>query len=264
MIEYFDPSVRESDPLAPLGDLDSTREERRLADVLLPDPRQVGRVASDVVGAAQEAAQTDWTRFSLIGAGMVLGSSLLDKSADRLARKHGDGRWVHRATTFGNALPVLALGGAAVAAIDNSDPQRAKTAFAALEAGGVSFLATTGFRYLVGRERPGDHVSNYSFKFRPSSGSRFDSFPSRHAIMSWAAATPFAEHYNAPWLYGVAGITNFGRVAGRQHWFSDTVAGSVLGYAIGKWFYDASRVPEKGMPRVSLERSGVNLAWEFQ
>ena len=92
----------------------------------------------------------------------------------------------------------------------------------------------------------------------------FGSFPSRHAIVSWAVATPFAEHYNAPWLYGVAGITNFARVANRQHWLSDTVAGSVLGYAIGKWFYDASRAPAKGAPQVSLDPGGVSLAWEFE
>ena len=58
-------------------------------------------------------------------------------------------------------------------------------------------------------------------------------------------ATPFAKEYDAPWLYGVAAVTNLARVGSRQHWVSDTV----LGYAIGKVFWEASRAPQKGAPR---------------
>jgi len=82
-------------------------------------------------------------------------------------------------------------------------------------------------------------------------------------ILSWAVATPFAEQYDAPWLYGVAAITNLARVGSRQHWVSDTVAGSVLGYAIGKVFWESSRAPKKGEPRVLIHPSGINLAWEL-
>ena len=73
-----------------------------------------------------------------------------------------------------------------------------------------------------------------------------------------------AEEYDAPWQYGVAAITNLARVGSRQHWLSDTVAGSALGYAIGKVFWESSRAPNKGAPRVLVHPAGVNLAWEFK
>ena len=82
--------------------------------------------------------------------------------------------------------------------------------------------------------------------------------------MFWAVATPFAEQYDAP-QYGVAAITNLARVGSRQHWMSDTVAGSALGYAIGKIFWESSRNPrKKGEPRVMVHPSGVNVAWELK
>ena len=76
-------------------------------------------------------------------------------------------------------------------------------------------------------------------------------------------ATPFAEEYDAPWLYGLAAVTNLARVGSRNHWVSDTVAGSVLGYTIGKVFWEASRTPPKGAPRVLIRPSGVDLSWAF-
>jgi hypothetical protein len=63
--------------------------------------------------------------------------------------------------------------------------------------------------------------------------------------VTWALATPFAEEYDAPWLYGVAASPT-SRVGSCQHCV-DTVAGSVLGYAIGKVFWNGvARADENG------------------
>jgi membrane-associated phospholipid phosphatase len=94
--------------------------------------------------------------------------------------------------------------------------------------------------------------------------SGYDSMPSGHTIIAWAVATPFAEEYDAPWLYGLAAVTNLARVGSRNHWLSDTVAGSALGYAIGRVFWESSRTPQKGAPRVLIHPAGVNVAWEFK
>ncbi|MGP1679232.1 MAG: phosphatase PAP2 family protein, partial [Burkholderiales bacterium] len=189
-------------------------------------------------------------------------SSVLDKRADHFARDHGANRWVKAGNNFGDALPWLALAGAGVAALDGSDPLRSRTGYAALEAGGTALLAVTGLKYAFGRARPENELGNHAFKpFSNTAG--YDSLPSGHTIIAWAVATPFAEEYDAPWLYGLAAITNLARAGSRRHWVSDTVAGSVLGYAIGKVFWESSRAPSKGAPRVSIHPAGVNLAWEF-
>jgi hypothetical protein len=262
-IDYLNPSAREKDPLARLDDVDTKAEEKRFADLLLPDSRPVGRVTSDLAGAARTAADTNWLRMGVFGTGVVLASSALDRRADQFAQDHAQNRWLKGVNKIGNnAVPWFAIGGAAAAALDGSDPARSRTGYAAIEAGGTAFLAVEGLKYMVGRARPGNELGNHAFKpFSTVAG--YDSMPSGHTIILWAVATPFAEEYDAPWLYGVAAVTNLARVGSRQHWVSDTVAGSVLGYAIGKVFWESSRAPKKGEPRVLIHPSGINMAWEL-
>ena len=81
--------------------------------------------------------------------------------------------------------------------------------------------------------------------------------------MAWAVATPFALEYRAPWLYGVAALTNLARVGKQAHWFSDTVAGSVVGYGLGRLFWESSRT-NNSLPQVFVDPSGVNFSWIFQ
>ncbi len=260
-IEYVNPSARQKDPLARLDDMETATEDSSVA-ALLPDSRPLGRVASDVADAARIAKDANWLRVGVVGAGLVLASSALDKSADRFALNHGDSRWLKAGTNVGNAIPWLALAGSAVAAFDGSDPARSRTGYAAMEAGGTALLVATGLKYAVGRARPAENVGDHSFKpFSAASG--YDSFPSGHTIVAWAVVTPFAKEYSAPWLYGVAAVSNFARVGGRQHWFSDTVAGGLLGYGIGNIFWESSRAPGKNAPRVLLDRSGIKLSWEY-
>jgi len=262
-IDYLNPSAREQDPLARLDDVDTKAEEKRVADLLLPDSRPVGRVMSDLSGAARTAADTNWLRMGVFGTGLVLASSALDRRGAQFAQDHAQNRWLKGMNKIGNnALPWLAIGGAAAAALDGSDPVRSRTGYAAIEAGGTAFLAVEGLKSVFGRARPGTELGNHAFKpFSMTAG--YDSMPSGHTIIMWAVATPFAEEYDAPWLYGVAAVTNLARVGSRQHWVSDTVAGSVLGYAIGRVFWESSRAPKKGEPRVLIHPSGINMAWDL-
>ena len=88
------------------------------------------------------------------------------------------------------------------------------------------------------------------------------SFPSNHVTVTWAAVTPFAKEYDAPWLYGAAALVNAGRIASREHWLSDTVASSLLGFAIGDFFWQERRKSDDKGPRVLVGPAGVSLMWE--
>jgi len=262
VIDYLDRSAREQDPLARLNDVDTRAAEKGLTDVLVPDMRALRRVGGDLSNAARTAADTNWVHMGVFGSGLVLASTALDRRADRFATDHAQSSFVKRGISFGNALPWLAIAGAGAAALDSSDPVRSRTGYAALEAGGTALLAAEGLKYVVGRARPKKDAGTNAFK--PFSNTAdYDSFPSGHTIISWAVATPFAHEYNAPWLYGLATATNLARVGSRKHWVSDTVAGSVLGYTIGSVFWQSSRSPKKGEPRVMIHPKGVNVAWEF-
>ncbi len=258
-VEWHNPAMRESDPLARLRDLETIDATPRVAD-LLPDARPAKRLVDDVVGAEQIAAGADWLTAGAIGAGMVLASAVLDKRAFRFATDHAGSRWVKGPTKVGNALPWIGMGAAALAALDGSDPRRSRIGYAAAEAGAISFLAATGLKYAVGRARPDAGLGSGTFRSF-SADDRYQAFPSRHAAVAWAVATPFAREYGADWLYGAAAITTLARVGSREHWVSDAVAGSLLGYAVGHLFHEASRTRSKGAPRVLLERNGIKLAW---
>jgi membrane-associated phospholipid phosphatase len=262
-VRYLDPSAREADPLARFGDLDTLDDTPKLANAL-PDGRTLKRVGDDVESAGQVAAGANWWRFTTLSIGALAAGAALDQRAFKYASEHSDSSVLKGLSNVANALPWLALGGATIAAIDGSDPRRSRTGFAAAEAGVTAGLAATALKYAFGRARPDAGLGTTSFD-PGSTASDHGSFPSRHVAVAWAVATPFAREYDAEWLYGVAALTNLGRIASRAHWVSDTVGGSLLGYAIGRLFWEASRKPQsQGVPRVVLNRSGVSLAWDLE
>jgi len=53
------------------------------------------------------------------------------------------------------------------------------------------------------------------------------------------------------------------RIGSRQHWLSDTVAGSLLGYGIGRIFWESSRAPGRNRPNVIVTPSGIKLRWDY-
>lgn len=61
------------------------------------------------------------------------------------------------------------------------------------------------------------------------------SFPSHHSASSFAIVAVAANQYgNGAVSYGLAGMTALSRVNDNEHWFSDILLGSTLGYFVGK------------------------------
>ena len=260
-VEYSNRSDKEADPLLLLGDLSTqSPKPRQLSEIILPSSGTRNRIKDDFIEAGRAIGGVEWFRSSLVGAGLIVASSLADKRADRYAQDHEDNAWLRKINSAGNALPWLAIAGASVAALNTTDSRLSRTGFSATESGATAFAAVTALKYVVGRARPANGLGSNSFKPFSSTGG-FDSFPSGHTIISWAVLTPFAEEYDAPWLYGVAAITNLARVGSRQHWFSDTVAGSALGYGIGRIFWETGRSTSKRGPRVVAGPRSLGLSW---
>lgn len=257
-VEYINPAARETNPLARLDDVDTTPPG--LSD-LLPQVRGPRRVADDVAAAGRRAADVDWLRVGAIGLGSVLLSSTLDDRIDQRAKDHAGSTWSKNLTNVGDAVPWLAMAGAALAAFDGGDPVRSRTGYAAAEAGATAMLVTTGLQYGVGRARPSAGLGKSSFNHFTTEDT-YHSYPSRSTAVAWAAVTPFALEYNAPWLYGVAAVTNLGRIASRDHWFSDTVGGSLVGYGLGRLYWDSSRTGKSGL-RVMVHPNGILVASDW-
>jgi len=87
------------------------------------------------------------------------------------------------------------------------------------------------------RERP--TVDNAKGKFFQTSAGFNSSFPSSHAIVAWTSAAVMATEYNGPLTkisaYGLASGVSIARILARQHFPSDVLVGSAVGWMIGRY-----------------------------
>jgi membrane-associated phospholipid phosphatase len=139
------------------------------------------------------------------------------------------------------------------------DERAKETGLLAAEALINSTLVSQALKGISERQRPQvDH----------SSGEFFDggsSFPSGHAINSWALATVIAYEYGPrhPAVryasYALATAIGISRYTGRRHFLSDVLAGSAMGYGIGRYVYhqhhDTSLDAENGKQTSRLLQS---------
>jgi membrane-associated phospholipid phosphatase len=144
-----------------------------------------------------------------------------------------------------------------------------------------SAIVVTVVKEITQRRRPTAPVGRSDF---------FDggsSFPSGHAIEAWSLATVIAnEYHDRPLIqisaYGIASAVSVARFTGRNHYLSDVLVGSAMGYGIGRYVYhthhrkssvsgDEEESSERSHARPliaplysrALREYGVALAWSF-
>jgi membrane-associated phospholipid phosphatase len=91
------------------------------------------------------------------------------------------------------------------------------------------------FKLVFMRERPNtDNAQGHFFQTNAGFNS---SFPSEHSLVAWSAASALATEYPAPWiqfaLYSAAISDSLTCVMGQQHFPSDVLVGSTIGWLIG-------------------------------
>jgi len=260
LYELFEDPRRGLNAYDALGNFAERKDEQQL-DVIaqpvrgLPDawPRFRWRVQQSV---STTPTLPQWAQGTLLAGGAIAAGAILDKPVDRFMRPRQETRVVNAWGNVGKATPVL-LAGAAGAAVAFGDSRMQNIGIISLQsiagAAGVS-MAT---KRIGGRARPDEELGTFS-----RSGKRSDaSFPSNHAAVAFAAVTPFAQEYDAPWLYGLAAVGSMGRVADRKHWVSDVVAGGVVGYAIGSWLWQAQRDDSKSSFAIAPGPKQIALTW---
>lgn len=112
-----------------------------------------------------------------------------------------------------------------------------------LEAVADATLVVESLKLATNRQRP--FVAPGTGKFWPDDSEIYTlngSFPSGHAATTWALARVMVEETPGhPWLhvllYGVASAVSIARVTGQDHFPSDALVGSVIGYTIGGYVY---------------------------
>jgi membrane-associated phospholipid phosphatase len=194
------------------------------------------------------------------GGAAILGASLFDKNVDQWAQDHQGGKW-DQAATVANGLPYALAAGTGILFTGIAGDDAAAVAKSSLTASAYAIGGNLLTKYAVGRSRPANEMGNSSFNgFTPSAAQ--SSFTSNHVTLAFALVTPFAQAYDKPWLYALASTTAVGRVQSREHWLSDTVAGGLLGYAIGSLTYEQQRGGKRTV-RLSATTQSVNAVWSF-
>lgn len=218
----------------------------------------------DLTEMGRTATTPDFWRSMLLIGGVSLASAIVDKPADKLAVRYGNNKTMNGLEATGNLLPVAAMGLSGMMFLaSEQDSRLARTSYSSLAAGGMGFLGTMGLKYAVGRARPNLELGASSFT-PVSRNNGNSSFPSGHTTVMWAAITPYAKAYDAPWLYGLAALTNVARISGRNHWLSDTVGGALLGYALGDFMYDSQRKTKKRGAEWAVSPNGVTAYWKME
>nr|WP_307189203.1 YjbH domain-containing protein [Massilia sp. UBA6681] len=197
-----------------------------------------------------------WANGTMLAGGAILGGALLDKPVDRFMKKHAGSRVTEAWDKAGKAMPAV-LVGAAAGAVAFGDARMQNIGIISLESVVGAAALSMATKRLVGRARPHEELGRWSRASKRSDAS----FPSNHSAVAFAAVTPFAQEYDAPWLYGLATAGSLGRSAGRQHWVSDVVAGGVLGYAVGSWLWQAQRDNPRSHFAVSPGPKSLSVAW---
>jgi len=119
-----------------------------------------------------------------------------------------------------------------------------ETGFLAIEAALNATADSYALKYAFGRERP--LQNNYQGKFWKGD----DSFPSEHAAVAWAIAGVIAHEYPSPYVsivsYGMAAAIGAARIDAKQHFPTDVLIASTLGWFVAQQVYRRHHDPEVG------------------
>jgi membrane-associated phospholipid phosphatase len=140
-------------------------------------------------------------------------------------------------------LPLATIGTSIIAGMARHDGHLEETGWLAGEAMLDATLVSTVLKYGANRDRP--NQTDHNGEFWSDEGPGYPSglsFPSGHAMAAWAFAHVVADEYPG-WkvklaVYSLAATASFSRVMGREHFPSDALLGSTMGYLIGGYVYN--------------------------
>ncbi|HVT97088.1 MAG TPA: phosphatase PAP2 family protein [Acidobacteriaceae bacterium] len=134
--------------------------------------------------------------------------------------------------------PFAAAGAGYVAGRVKHDDYLKETAILSAEAMADATILDQGMKYALDREYPlVDNARGGLWPGGPKSWPNHPSMPSEHTMNVWAFAHVVAGQYNGiatqALVYGAATTVSVSRVLSREHFPSDVVVGSTLGWLIG-------------------------------
>ena len=211
--------------------------------------------------------RSDWMDFG-IDAAVVAGAALaLDRPVSDYFEKYHNDSIDQQVERFGSEYSFAVLGGFYLGGLATGDANAKEVTgdglASSLIAGGIIVPA---LKLAVGRSRPS--ADQGTFDLHPFSGKA--SFPSGHTTQAFAVATVISEHYDRLWIktvsYGLAALVGAARMDHQQHFFSDVVAGGIIGTSVGRAVVHINRGNSRGItlvPVINENMCGVGAALPF-
>jgi PAP2 superfamily protein len=149
--------------------------------------------------------------------------------------------WASNAALVGTSV---ALGSIFFSGLKTDNDHAKETGYLAIEALANTFTIYTATQLIAARQRPFQGPGEGAF-FKDHSVNT--SFPAGHPMFTFVMATTIAHEYPKPWVqilsYGAATVVTGARFTGRNHFPSDLMVGSVLGYLIGTHIFHSHCKP---------------------
>lgn len=156
---------------------------------------------------------------------------------------HQTNRDISNATTFGTAA---VAGGIYLTGLLTKNEHEQEVGIRAAESTVDAVILYSALKAVLQRQRP--YTGPGEGKFFAGNWTN-GSFPSGHAMFTWTIAATVAHQYHSLPLdfvmYGMATTVSVTRVTAGQHFPSDVLVGSILGYLIGDY---VAHKPESGFP----------------
>lgn len=240
---------------------------------LRPDPAaafsgmSTARAGATVAGGSP-ATVPPWAGFGSNAIGMFTGSNaiiqlsavagtflIIESGLDThvhnyFARNTSVEKYTHSGVAVGSLLPLALGGGLLGGGLIGWSSELASAGSAVLQASVLAVAYTTALKALTGRPHPGDHdepviysdnEASETFRFGFLRGGVFWGWPSGHMLSNTAAVTSLMAFYNdKTWLKFAGGaylgylfLSVISHGHSSMHWFSDAVAGTLMGFAVG-------------------------------
>lgn len=200
--------------------------------------------------------------MALVTTDRITGDEMLESNGQVKASQ-----WISNAGVYGLAATATTL---YVVGRKTNNYRARETGVLSAEAMINSIIVEGALKGITQRARPVDGRDRSEF---------FDggsSFPSGHSTQAWAIATVVAHEYkDRPAVqiaaYGIASAVSVARFTGHKHYISDVVAGSALGFGIGKYVYKAHHRESNETTKLFVtpqfnrqaRQYGVALTWNF-
>lgn len=142
----------------------------------------------------------------------------------------------------------------------------------ALQAMALTGLIASGVKEVAGRSRP--YLNEGAFFFKPFAFEESRrSFYSGHSAITFSISTVMAHQIDhflwKSFWYGAAGLVTAARIYHNDHWFSDALAGSLVGYGIGNFITHqgeggySEEITHAPTLRFNLARGELGLCFSF-